>query len=317
AFVAGYETAARAGRACYPLADGYHPHGVWGAVGGAVAVATYRGYDADGVRRAARIAAKDAQHTLMAAATEGATVRQAFAGRANLDALLAADLASAGFSGVSDGVARHLSLAASEFDRAALAAGLGETWEVTRGYFKRHAACRYTHPTLDAVNALAQSGLSADAVASVRVETYPAAADLAERRPVNALQAKFSVPFAVATRLVHGTSGKEAFVEDAIDEATLALAARVTVVATDEMRAGLPDRRSARVVVETHDGRTLSETVQHAAGGAENPYGEDEVREKFDSLTEPVLGAERADALWTATRDGSGRIADVLELTRQ
>ncbi|MEE6208646.1 M28 family peptidase, partial [Salarchaeum sp. III] len=47
AFVAGYETAARAGRACYPLADGYHPHGVWGAVGGAVAVATYRGYDAE------------------------------------------------------------------------------------------------------------------------------------------------------------------------------------------------------------------------------------------------------------------------------
>lgn len=316
AFVAGYEAAARAGRACHPLADGYHPHGVWGAVGTALAVATYRGYDVDGVLRAARVAAKDVQHTLMAAATEGATVRQAFAGRANLDGLLAADLASAGFTGVVDGVARHLSLAASEFDRAALAADLGETWEVTRGYFKRHAACRYTHPALDAVDTLADDGITKDTVVAVRVETYPTAADLTESLPENALQAKFSVPFAVATRIVNGTSGKEAFVDAAIDEETLALAERVEVVATEEMRARLPDQRSARVVVETQDGRTRSETVTHAAGGAENPFSEVEIREKFDSLTEPVLGNEAAEALWTTTREGAGTVEDVLDLTR-
>ena len=317
AFVAGYEAAARAGRACYPLAEGYHPHGVWGAVGAAVGVATHRGYEPEVVRRAARIAAKDAQHTLMAAATEGATVRQAFAGSANLSGLLAADLAAAGFTGVDDGVARHLELAADgEFDREALGDELGERWDVTLGYFKRHAACRYTHPTVDAVDALVADGLDPATVERVRVETYPTAAGLAETRPRNALQAKFSVPFAVATRLVHGTSGKSAFVADAIDEATLALAERVEVVAADEMRERLPDRRSSRVTVTTTDGTTVSEEVVHAAGGAKRPYDREAIREKFADLVGPVLGGERVDDLWAATHDGPAAPKPLSELLR-
>ncbi|MFC5972112.1 MmgE/PrpD family protein [Halomarina salina] len=316
-FVAGYEAAARAGRACQPLAEGYHPHGVWGPVGAAVGVAVNRGYDAATVEQAARIAAKDAQHTLMAAATEGATVRQAFAGGANLSGLLAADLAAAGFSGVDDGIARHLDLAVEgTVDRDALGADLGERWEVTQGYFKRHAACRYTHPTIDAVDALLESGLDPATVDGVRVETYPAAAALTETRPSSALQAKFSVPFAVATRLVHGTSGKPAFVADAIDEPTLALADRVEVVATDEMRDRLPDQRSARVTVTTTDGSTRSEKVVHAAGGAERPYEESVVREKFTDLVGPVLGTDSANDLWAATREGPADSTTLFELLR-
>jgi 2-methylcitrate dehydratase PrpD len=317
AFVAGYEAAARVGRACHPLAAGYHPHGVWGAVGAAVGVATYRDYDARTVRAAARIAAKDAQHTLMAAATEGATVRQAFAGGANLSGLLAADLAAAGFSGVDDGVARHLDLAVEgSVDREALGSELGERWDVTLGYFKRHAACRYTHPTIDAVDALVERGLDPSTVERVRVETYPAAAALDEPRPGNALQAKFSVPFAVATRLVHGTSGKSAFVDEAIDDAALALAERVAVIATDEMRARLPDRRSARVTVTTSDGGTVTEEVGHAAGGAERPYREASIREKFEELVSPVLGTGRTEELWGATREGPAEPESLSELLR-
>lgn len=316
AFVAGYEVAARVGRACYPLADGYHPHGVWGAVGAAVGVAVLRDYGAERVLRAARVAAKDAQHTLMAAATEGATVRQAFAGSANLSGLLAADLAAAGFTGVADGIARHLAPATAEgFDRAELCADLGERWDVTLGYFKRHAACRYTHPTLDAVDELAAEVAPGD-VATVRVETYPAAASLSEARPENALQAKFSVPFAVATRLVHGDSGKAAFVDGAIDPETLALAERVEVVATEEMQARLPDARSARVSVETTDGRTLTRDVTHAEGGAQRPYDEAAIREKFRELVAPVLGGAASETLWAATREGTATPRDLLTEAR-
>jgi 2-methylcitrate dehydratase PrpD len=317
AFVAGYEAAARVGRACHPLADGYHPHGVWGAVGAAVGVAALRDYDAEAVVRAARVAAKDAQHTLMAAATEGATVRQAFAGSANLSGLLAADLAAAGFRGVADGVARHLDLAtAGSVDRAALDADLGERWDVTRGYFKRHAACRYTHPALDALADAGADALEPDDIARVRVETYPAAASLDEPRPANALQAKFSLPFAVATRVVRGESEKAAFGAAAIDAETLALAERGEVAATDEMRARLPDARSARVVVETTAGDALDSEVVHAEGGAERPYDEAAVREKFGELVAPVLGSESGDALWAAVREAPVAAADLLDLVR-
>lgn len=207
AFIAGYEIVTRIGKACFPLADGYHPHGVWGPVGAVAGIASLRGYDIDETLHAIGIAANQGQHTRMAAATEGATVRQTFAGMANLTGLLSADLAAAGVTSLNDGVARHLSLAADDsIDITTLADGLGERWEVTRGYFKRHAACRYTHPTLDAIASLqATHDLDPTAVDHVRVETYPTAASLDETQPRNALQAKFSIPFAVATRLVTQT----------------------------------------------------------------------------------------------------------------
>lgn len=303
-FVAGYEVAARIGRACYPLAEGYHPHGVWGPVGAAVAVATYRGYDPGTVYQAARIAAKDAQHTLMATATEGATVRDSFAGSANLAGLLAAELAAAGFLGTDRGIERHLTLATADgVETDEFTTALGERWDVTLGYFKRHAACRYTHPALDALEELTTDDLVPADIVEICVETYTAAAALTDPRPRNGLQARFSLPFAVATRITHGTSGKEAFIDTAIDAETLALAEHVTVESTDEFASAVPDERSARVTVRMLDRPERSATVTHAEGGAERPYDEAVIREKFDELATPVLDADRADGLWRAVRE--------------
>ncbi|WP_255197820.1 MmgE/PrpD family protein [Halorarius litoreus] len=315
AVVAGYEVATRVGRACYPLGDGYHPHGVWGAVGAAVGVARLRSCDAETTLHAMRIAANSAQHTLMAAATEGATVRNSYAGKANLDGILAVDLAEAGFTGVVDGVARHLFQAAeTEFDSTMLSAELGERWDVLGGYFKRHAACRYTHPTLDALDALDIGPVDPADVESVLVETYPTAAGLTPTRPKNALQAKFSVPYAVATRLLRGHSGKEAFADESLADEVFALAERVEVVVADDIAARLPDARSSRVTVRFADGREVSEEVEHARGGAERPWQESELREKFDELVAPVLG--ESSALWEAARGGDATPTELCGLAR-
>jgi 2-methylcitrate dehydratase PrpD len=299
--VAGYEVAVRVARAMGPLGDGYHPHGVWGAVGGAAAVAHTRGLDAETTRTATAIAANYAQHTLFAAATEGATVRNSFAGMSNLAAVTAADQAEAGFTGLQDGVVRHLDLAAGDgVDADELTAGLGERWALERGYFKVHAACRYTHPVLDALTDL-DGTIDPAAVDSVTVETYPAAARLAEPRPENPLQAKFSIPFAVATALANGETGPEAFCEDSITPETLALAERVSVTVDDDIAARAPEQRGARVTVDLGEETHVREVVA-PRGGDHDPFSEAELREKFQTLTVPVLGSQRADDLWTSAR---------------
>jgi len=299
-FVAGYEVAVRTARAVGTLESGYHPHGVWGAVGGAAAVARSRGLDPETTRSAMAIAANYAQHTRFEAATEGATVRNVYAGMSNLAALVAVDQAEAGFGGLENGVARHLESAADGVDEAALSAGLGERWELEHGYFKIHAACRYTHPTLDAIAAL-PDGLDAAAVESVRVETYPAAARLTESRPQNQLQAKFSIPFAVATALLRGETGPTAFVDEAITSEAIALAERVTVAVDDEIAARAPEQRGARVIVETANERFSREVVA-PRGGEHDPFDEGRLESKFRELVAPVIGADRAATLWESAR---------------
>ncbi|KTG27012.1 MmgE/PrpD family protein [Haloferax profundi] len=305
AFVAGYEVAVRVAEMVVPLADGVHPHGVWGGVGTAAAVARLRELDAETTLDAMRIAANYAQHTRFEAATEGATVRNSYAGMSNLSGVIAVEQAEAGFTGLEDGIARHLdSIASGEPNRDALADELGERWEIERGYFKVHAACRYTHAVLDAVETLAEAQeLDAADVEAVSVETYPAAASLSNTRPKNALQAKFSVPFAVASALVTGDTGKLSFTDDALTEETLALAERVEVTATEEFASRVPDERGARVTIETVGGESVSHAVRAARGGEHAPFSDADLRTKFEHLVAPVIGAESIDGLWAAARE--------------
>lgn len=300
-FVAGYEVAVRTARALGTLDSGYHPHGVWGAVGGAAAVARSRDLDPETTRTAMAIAANYAQHTRFEAATEGATVRNAYAGMSNLASLVAVDQAEAGFTGLDEGLTRHLGLAAADgVDTAALSAELGERWELAHGYFKIHAACRYTHPVLDALAELRGDIDPAD-VESVLVETYPAAAQLTETRPRNQLQAKFSIPFAVATSLLTGETSPESFESDAITPEAKALADRVTVAVDEEIAARAPDQRGARVTVEMGNG-TVSTEIAAPKGGDHDPISEARLEEKFHTLVGPVIGSDRAATLWESAR---------------
>jgi len=226
-----------------------------GAVGGAGRSGTFRGLDPETTRSAMAIAANYAQHTRFEAATEGATVRNVYAGMSNLAALVAVDQAEAGFGGFENGVARHLESAADGVDEAALSAGLGERWELEHGYFKIHAACRYTHPTLDAIAAL-PDGLDAAAVESV------------PRRDVSGGRTADGVATAKPTAgevldpvrgrdgaLLRGETGPTAFVDEAITSEAIALAERVTVAVDDGSPPGLPEQRGARVIVETANER--------------------------------------------------------------
>ena len=300
-FTAGYEVAVRAARAVGPLAEGYHPHGVWGAVGGAAGVARLRGLDAEATETAMTIAANYAQHTRFEAATEGATVRNSYAGMSNLAALVAVDQAVAGVTGLDGGLSRHLGLAAAgEVDPAALSAALGERWELSGGYYKIHAACRFTHPVLDVLTDL-NGEVDPAAVEAVTVETYPAAARLTDPHPENGLQAKFSIPFAVATTLVTGETAPSSFEDDAITPETAALAERVSVEVDEAIAARAPDQRGARVTIDT-DKETITREVAAARGGEADPFPEERLHEKFETLVAPVVGPERADRLWENAR---------------
>jgi 2-methylcitrate dehydratase PrpD len=251
-----------------------------------------------------RIGANHALHTRFDAAIEGATVRNTYAGMSAMNGILAADQAAAGFTGLDDGLARHLDrLCAEGFDRDAVADALGERWEISRGYFKNHAACRYTHGALDALDAIeARASVDPAAVRSVLVETYPDAARLSDRRPENDLQAKFSIPFAVATRLLHGDSSKASFADGALTDAAYALAERVSVTAADDLAARVPEARSTRVTIELEDGTGLTEEIRYPRGDERNPWSVEELRAKFRSLSAPVVGERAAEELWALAR---------------
>jgi 2-methylcitrate dehydratase PrpD len=182
--------------------------------------------------------------------------------------------------------------------------GLGSDWHLAHNYFKLHSCCRYNHGTLDAIDTLAaREGLpAAEDVERVEVVSYSLAAELADTAPRNTLAAKFSVPFAVATRLVHGSSGLASFTWDAVrNERVQALARKVTITEDPAMTRRLPNERPARVtIVDRGERRWVGEAGVNRGDDAA-PYTAAELEAKFMELTQRAWPEAHCRAVLQAT----------------
>jgi 2-methylcitrate dehydratase PrpD len=313
ALVVGYDVAARLGGAA-PVRPGMHMHGVHGAVGAAAAVARLRELDEDVTARVLGVAAGLTLGTSWRTALGGATVRNAYAGVAGANGWLAADLAVAGITPLPDMLTEIFGrISGSGLDATAVLDALGERFEVSRNYFKRHACCRYNHPAVDAIEEiLERTPLEPERIVSIRVATSALGATMSDRDPVGPLGAKFSIPYSLAARLVlesgksagrWGDCGVEAFREPALsDPRVRALARRVEVVEDPALTALTPHARPARVEVRLADGRTLARQVDQPFGEFDRPYPESALREKFVALAGSDLGATGAGSAWELCR---------------
>ncbi|MEX2323724.1 MAG: MmgE/PrpD family protein [Acidimicrobiia bacterium] len=291
AVLVGYEVAARFGRATR-LHDGVHPHGTWGATGAAAAAARLLGLDGDGVAMAIDAATGLSLAPHFETAFTGHPVRNLWVGAANAAGLAAARLAASGFGKVDGTAATTYGDLLGSFDPDPLVADLEEPFEIMSGYFKRHAACAYTHAAADAVlKLLGQEPLPAEEIDSVTVETYQIAARLNRTELPTRLAAMFSVPFVVAVTMLEGAFGPTSADESHRSSLIVKnLAERVNVVATDEFEERLPERRGARVSVQMKDGsRRVAEIKQPVGDAAEGSFGWPEVRAKIEDL----IGHER------------------------
>jgi 2-methylcitrate dehydratase PrpD len=319
ALVVGYEVGSRLGAASQ-LRSAMHPHGTWGTVGAAAACARVMGLDAAGMRETVNIASSLTTATSKRTMLEGGLVRNVYAGMSNRNGLLAVELAGCGFTGERDGPGSLFGQIISErFDTTEVLRDLGQDWHLLHNYFKLHSCCRYNHGTLDALDAIeaAQGRLPR----RIEVRSYHLAAELDDKAPRNTLAAKFSVPFAVATRLVNGSSAMASFTWDAVrDPRILALAQKVELAEDPAMTQRLPMERPARVLITTTDGRQWAGEAGVNRGDDASPYTADELTAKFMDLTGRVWPADHAQHLLQATHAlcaGEGTFSDWCALLRR
>lgn len=299
AIVLGYEIGTRIGIAC-KIRMSMHPHGTWGTVGAAVAVAKLMGYDEGAMREMVNVSSSLGLATSRRTMLEGGTVRNVYSGVSNFMGILAHQLVQSGFTGEADGLKTvYGSVVSDTFSAEGMTEELGKRFEIARNYFKMHACCRYNHGTLDALEKiLARRPLKAEDVESVNVETYSLAAQLSDRNPRNMLAAKFSIPFAVATLIVHGRTDVACFTPEAVHSpAVQALAKRVEVKEDPKLTAMMPSRRPSRVKVTLKNGESLEAEVTMNKGDFEDPYGPADLERKYFSLADPVWGHTKAEQI--------------------
>jgi 2-methylcitrate dehydratase PrpD len=190
---------------------------------------------------------------------------------------------------------------------------------------KLYPACYAAHRAIEATLQLrADDATIVDRVASIRVlGSKNAHTPLLRRPPCDALEAKFSVEYAVARALVDGMVGLAAFaVEPAADPRVTALMTRTTVCESDEPAA----TRWGEVELRLHDGTVRRRRVTGLQGDAGGCPRAEIIEEKLGDCLASVGIAEEAGSIVTqaaqavqspaATLFAEGAVARVLAAAR-
>jgi 2-methylcitrate dehydratase PrpD len=294
AFVAGVESECRIGR--YVSADhyeqGWHATGTLGTFGAAAGAARLLGLDATATATALGIAGTQAAGLK---SLFGTMCKPMHAGKAAHNGLHAALLAARGFGARDDVLECAQGFGATQSsgcDPHALA-------EAERAFFTRdilfkyHAACYGTHSTIEAARSLvARQEIRAGDIASVEIRIRPRYLKMcAIPSPRTGLEAKFSLAMTCAMALTGvSTAAPERYDEVLCKmEPLAALVARTTVTPSDEY-----EDATSEIIVSLENGvvyRVRGDVSRPAEDLAEQGR---RLREKFDALAGPVLGASRA-----------------------
>ena len=280
-------------------AKGFHPTGLAGACGSAVAAARMSGLNSQGITAAQGIAGSLAAGSLQFLDT-GAWTKRMHPGWAAATALTAARFAAAGWEAPPEVYEGRFGLYAShvpdghEVDPQAVARGLGEDWELLRVAIKPYPACHFTHAFADATLLLAtQNNLTVEDIAEivclVPEQIIPVVCEPAEAKliPRSDYDAKFSLPYIVGTVVTRRQfTLAELEPEALLDPSSLSVATKVRYKV--DPNSTFPKHFCGEVIITTTDGRDLRHRESVNRGADERPLSAADIEDKFMSNVEVV-----------------------------
>jgi len=315
AYVAGYEVWA-------DLVDrdrgkhhdkGWHPTGIFGPLAAAAACARLRGLDAQQTASALGIAASRASGLM---ANFGSMTKPFHAGCAAHAGVVAARLAAQGMTSSPD-VLEHaqgfLNAVSPAGDYDATPRRADAPWQIVRQglSIKKYPICFAAHRVVDAALDLAQrQEIRAAEVEHVTVSLSVLAAKLLRNAlPQTALEAKFSVQFAVAASLLAGNVGLRELTDEYVrSDAVQRLMQRVGVVTNDNYDAEAPVQSvHDELEIELVSGaRHRSEQVHRPRGHPSVPLRAGELWAKFEDCVAAGGGGRDAARLFEALQHIDG-----------
>jgi 2-methylcitrate dehydratase PrpD len=292
AFARGWEVLIRFGLAAPAR---FHAHGfmstsVGGALASALLASELLGSSEDQSVAALGISLSQASG-VMEFLTNGSSVKSLHPGWAAHGGVVAALLARSGMTGPETSLeGRHGLFRQFAGDEEAperfraLIGDIGRKWHLPDAAYKFYPCCHYLHPFVEAAGELAQRGIGADDAARILCRVpegeAPIICDPWERKqaPETGHAARWSLPIAVATRLVEGKVDLATF-ESPAGAAVRELAGRIRWEPLPDAR--FPERFEAEVVCETKAGRTETVRIDDVYGNRTRPPGADAILAKF------------------------------------
>ncbi len=294
-YIVGVEIACRLGDAIDPshYLDGFHPTGTLGAFGAAAACSHLLKLNPVAVRHALGIAG-----TLSSGlrANRGTMAKGLNAGRAAENGLLAAKLAGNGFTAseniFDDPMGFFSAACRNKVDGNLLRFGKPFFFGKPGVGIKLYPCAGVLHPALDLLLRLRQRyTLVPERIKSISVTLDAnAALPLVYAWPKDALQAKFSLQFAVTVTIADGAAGLQQFSAERVRDAKLhKLMKRVELIRRPASKQRRQIGIDTQVEIATEHGVIYGARDRIARGHPTRPASRAEIEEKFHQCADGVL----------------------------
>lgn len=311
AYVMGWEIQGRLRAASAAFSNpAYHPPGLVGPLGGAVAGAKVLGLDAWHIQMAMGIAAS---RTGGLTANTGTMVKSTHTGNAARMGAEAAILAAAGYTS-SDSILEAPNgysdaLFDGNMDWEILTNGLGVSYRLVDPGFdiKRFPAQLHMQNPIEAVlNLLESHNLRADDVENLTVHT--GGRGHSGSLPASGLDGKFSIEYCAAAALLDGKVGIETFTDDRRFSPDME-----ETLGKIQVEPGNQDSADVKVTALLKDGRSAEAECRGFRGSARNPMSREERMDKIIDCVGRVLTDQDADRLVSLIEDLEN-VADISEI---
>ncbi len=312
--VLGYEIATRVGIAQHATVPDYHCSGSWSALACAALGGRWLGFDETRIRHALGIAEYFGPRGQMLRVCAYPTMLKDGSGWGAQVGVGAALLAADGFTGAP-------ALTVEREDALGFWNDLGSRWRIREQYFKAYPVCRWAQPATEAALALQrQHAFGETDIAAIGIESFREAIALGSQcsYPLTTEDAQYSLTYPVAAALVYGRLGAAEVEGIALRDPRIVRLLDAMTLTVDAGFSGLfPAERWARLRITLRDGRTLVSEPARARGNPENPLADEELRCKYRTLAEPVLGharSARIESLVEALPGAEDVLPELLEL---
>lgn len=214
-------------------------------------------------------------------------VRDAFAAKAGVLSALLAKKGVKGFELPFEGKAGLFNLyGKGHYEPSALTKDIGKTYEGANISFKPWPTCRGTHTYIEAALGLMEKHtIRTDQISNIRMivsnfNTMLCEPIAVKRRPETPIDAKFSLPFVIATALYHKKVTLDCFSADALtNEYVLSLAEKVSYDVDPDL--DLRNATQGFLEIRLKNNAIHTKKVVHAYGHPENPISEEALVAKF------------------------------------
>lgn len=303
AIVVGYEVGIRIAEAMTPSHyQFWHTTGTCGTFAAAVAAGKVLKLDEEQLMHALGHAGTQAAGLMeLHYSPEGMMSKPLHASKAAQNGLFSAMLAAGGYTSTKtmlSGEKGFLRVFAPKAKMEKITENLGEGYKIMQISFRLFASTRHTHAGIDLALRLREKGIKPEDIELLRIQTYGVAKDLVgEPFPENIYEAKFSLPFCVATAVVYGHVGLEDFTEERLHDHTLEeLMSHCTVEVDPLLDAHYPDKWAAKLNVILRNGSVVHEQTDFPRGDPENLVSLDELHTKFRRLSALLLPPSKIEA---------------------